>query len=170
MLQGGSTQPVCGDGSVNQTSEQCDDGNTASGDGCSSTCKIEQSPQAFCGDGVKNQTSEQCDDGNTTSGDGCSSTCKFETDTTPPVITNVSSNKISNSGYKFRINWTTNEPATTVVRFTGMNALPTFTDNGLSTSHQVTFQGSRNKRYTYYVKSVDAAGNANERGPYTHRN
>ena len=32
---------VCGDGKVNQASEQCDDGNTASGDGCSATCQWE---------------------------------------------------------------------------------------------------------------------------------
>lgn len=32
--------PVCGDGYVN-TGEQCDDGNTMSGDGCSSTCQTE---------------------------------------------------------------------------------------------------------------------------------
>ena len=32
--------PVCGDGSVD-ASEQCDDGNTLDGDGCSSTCRIE---------------------------------------------------------------------------------------------------------------------------------
>jgi TonB family protein len=35
--------PVCGDRSVD-ISEQCDDGNTASGDGCSSTCRIEPRP------------------------------------------------------------------------------------------------------------------------------
>ena len=33
--------PFCGDGVVNQQSEQCDDGNTADGDGCSSTCNTE---------------------------------------------------------------------------------------------------------------------------------
>ena len=34
--------PACGDGIVQVASgEQCDDGNTTSGDGCSSTCKIE---------------------------------------------------------------------------------------------------------------------------------
>lgn len=33
-------EPVCGDGSVDP-GEQCDDGNTASSDGCSSTCRIE---------------------------------------------------------------------------------------------------------------------------------
>jgi cysteine-rich repeat protein len=38
--------PVCGDGSVSGA-EQCDDGNTTSGDGCSSTCEIE---------GVTNET------------------------------------------------------------------------------------------------------------------
>jgi TonB family protein len=36
--------PVCGDSSVDVT-EQCDDGNTADGDGCSSTCRIEVKPQ-----------------------------------------------------------------------------------------------------------------------------
>jgi cysteine-rich repeat protein len=67
---------VCGDGVVD-SGEQCDDGNTVSGDGCSATCTIEQAPQPVCGNGVVEGT-EQCDDGNTTSGDGCSSTCKHE--------------------------------------------------------------------------------------------
>ncbi len=34
--------PSCGDGLVNQMSEQCDDGNTLSNDGCSSTCQKDQ--------------------------------------------------------------------------------------------------------------------------------
>lgn len=33
--------PTCGDGKVNQASEQCDDGNTANSDGCSAICKKE---------------------------------------------------------------------------------------------------------------------------------
>ncbi len=33
--------PYCGDGTVNQLSEQCDDGNNTNGDGCSSTCQTE---------------------------------------------------------------------------------------------------------------------------------
>ncbi|MFA6098649.1 MAG: DUF4215 domain-containing protein [Patescibacteria group bacterium] len=33
--------PVCGDGDINQASEECDDGNITGGDGCSSTCTIE---------------------------------------------------------------------------------------------------------------------------------
>ncbi|MFO7674921.1 MAG: DUF4215 domain-containing protein, partial [bacterium] len=45
-----------------------------SGDGCSSTCRLE-----FCGDGITQSTrGEQCDDGNTANGDGCSSSCQFE--------------------------------------------------------------------------------------------
>lgn len=36
------TAAACGDGVVNQhAGEQCDDGNSANGDGCSSMCKIE---------------------------------------------------------------------------------------------------------------------------------
>jgi cysteine-rich repeat protein len=37
---GGATQEYCGDGIVNG-SEECDDGNTGAGDGCSATCTIE---------------------------------------------------------------------------------------------------------------------------------
>jgi len=37
------TAPVCGN-SVIETGETCDDGNTASGDSCSSTCQIEPTP------------------------------------------------------------------------------------------------------------------------------
>ena len=63
----------CGDGIVYGT-EQCDDGNTVAGDGCSTTCRFE-----FCGDGViQSARGESCDDGNTTSGDGCSATCVSE--------------------------------------------------------------------------------------------
>ena len=76
LLERIDVDPVCGDDIVNQSSEQCDDGNTTSGDGCSSTCQNEVDP--VCGDDIVNQSSEQCDDGNTTSGDGCSSTCQNE--------------------------------------------------------------------------------------------
>src|SRR6185437_11189041 len=73
---GGSTPgPVCGNGVV-EAGEQCDDGNTKSGDGCSSTCQKESSTPV-CGNGVV-EAGEQCDDGNTKSGDGCSSTCQKE--------------------------------------------------------------------------------------------
>lgn len=66
----------CGDGIIDPT-EECDDGNTVSGDGCSGiACDLE-----FCGDGVYvegNTINEECDDGNNNNGDGCSSTCTIE--------------------------------------------------------------------------------------------
>jgi cysteine-rich repeat protein len=67
---------VCGNGVVEVT-EQCDDGNTVSCDGCSSTCKIER-----CGNRVVD-CHEQCDDGalNGQAGDPCSARC---TENPPP--------------------------------------------------------------------------------------
>jgi cysteine-rich repeat protein len=59
---------VCGDGSTT-FDEQCDDGNTVSGDGCSALCERE-----FCGDGIRQPAlGEECDDGNIVLGDGCDS-------------------------------------------------------------------------------------------------
>jgi cysteine-rich repeat protein len=64
---------TCGDGTVG-SGEQCDDGNTTDGDGCSSACEIE----GVCGDGFIG-AGETCDDGNTTPGDGCDASCQLET-------------------------------------------------------------------------------------------
>ena len=93
--------PKCGDG-LRAGSEPCDDGNTSSGDGCSSSCSVEtgyscaggsiygpdtciicqkgyyQDPSnpslciTKCGDGIRKGL-EKWDDGNTESGDGCAS-------------------------------------------------------------------------------------------------
>ncbi len=88
--------PVCGDGIVvgNELSlpTACDDHNTKSGDGCSSTCSVEcgfecaggsattpDECHTSCGDGIVADL-EQCDDGDAENGDGCSSTCAIETD------------------------------------------------------------------------------------------
>ena len=68
-----SSLSICGNNFLN-SGEQCDDGNTTSGDGCSSSCFIEN---AVCGNGEV-ETGEQCDDGNTTAGDGCNSICFTE--------------------------------------------------------------------------------------------
>ena len=99
----GNSAPVCGNG-VRERGEQCDDGGTVSGDGCTGTeqgvvpCQLEdgffcpQPGQAClelrCGDGVRTPD-EECDDGQSPplNGDGCSSTCRLEpgfrrTDTT----------------------------------------------------------------------------------------
>jgi cysteine-rich repeat protein len=52
--------------------EQCDDGNTTVGDGCSPGCRFE-----VCGNHHLDP-GEDCDDGNTVSGDGCSAACVDE--------------------------------------------------------------------------------------------
>jgi cysteine-rich repeat protein len=74
----------CGN-AVIESPEQCDDGNTILGDGCSRVCQIEFGydcpepgkrciPHHECGDGAL-VLLESCDDGNTVSGDGCSEDC-----------------------------------------------------------------------------------------------
>lgn len=88
---GGTVGPApegCGDGVVSEE-EACDDGNTVSGDGCTSNCRqlepgfscsvpgVPCLKVAVCGDGIV-AASEQCDDGNRVSGDGCSDRCRYE--------------------------------------------------------------------------------------------
>jgi len=65
---------TCGNGDLQEElGEECDDGNTVDGDGCSADCKIE-----YCGDGIINNIDEECDDGNNVDGDGCSASCESE--------------------------------------------------------------------------------------------
>jgi cysteine-rich repeat protein len=97
--QGGSsahgTAPSgCGDGIINQPSEECDDGNTLAGDGCNGICRVEpnhvclvdpndptrSSPCVVtfkCGDGIVNP-GEQCDEGSYQGSPGCSKDCKTQ--------------------------------------------------------------------------------------------
>ncbi|MBL7021879.1 IPT/TIG domain-containing protein [Patescibacteria group bacterium] len=76
--------PNCGDGFVQiDLGEQCDDGNTSAGDGCSIYCQSEIIIGGSCGDGIVQWPNssfyyEQCDDNNTSSGDGCSNICYLE--------------------------------------------------------------------------------------------
>ncbi|TSC77039.1 MAG: hypothetical protein G01um101431_222 [Parcubacteria group bacterium Gr01-1014_31] len=60
----------CGDGIVNQETEQCDDGNTNDEDACRNDCTV--APE--CGNGTV-EAPEQCDDGNTNNFDDCDNTC-----------------------------------------------------------------------------------------------
>ncbi|CAI2384176.1 unnamed protein product [Moneuplotes crassus] len=85
----------CGDGKIITTmpTTYCDDGNTSSNDGCSSTCAIESgwicsggttstadTCSDDCGDGkVMDVQAGYCDDNNNNDGDGCNSTCAVET-------------------------------------------------------------------------------------------
>ncbi len=79
---------TCGNG-TQEGSEQCDDGDNDSGDGCSPFCRKEPVCPAAggacmtaCGDGlllpIDKTMGQECDDGNTVSGDGCSTACKTE--------------------------------------------------------------------------------------------
>lgn len=85
---------TCGNATVDP-GEACDDGNTASGDGCSATCCVEltslcceswcitaQRRPCHCGDGYVD-VGEECDDGNLEFGDGCSGFCELETPSCP---------------------------------------------------------------------------------------
>lgn len=76
----GPSPGVCGDGEL-AGGEQCDDGGTEDGDGCSDTCQEELGfncagepsvCESSCGDGVV-ASDEACDDGNEDDGDGCTS-------------------------------------------------------------------------------------------------
>jgi cysteine-rich repeat protein len=78
--------PICGDGAIDAP-ETCDDGNTASNDGCSATCMLEPGfycqpiPGGVCASICGDATvvgAEQCDDGNVANGDLCDSACSTE--------------------------------------------------------------------------------------------
>jgi cysteine-rich repeat protein len=64
LTESGQCEGECGDGVVS-TTEHCDDGNSASDDGCAA-CFL-----AFCGDGLVRTGVENCDDGNSFAFDGC---------------------------------------------------------------------------------------------------
>jgi len=76
VSEGACTGEVCFDttcgNSIVEGLEVCDDGNVASGDGCSADCRSNE----MCGNGtVDPQVGEACDDGNDVDGDGCQTNC-----------------------------------------------------------------------------------------------
>lgn len=68
---GANGASVCGDGVVDETFEDCDDGNNVGGDGCSEICRNE-----LCGNGIV-ENGEECDDDNDNDMDLCTSNCTF---------------------------------------------------------------------------------------------
>ncbi len=72
---------ICGNGVV-EGAETCDFGDTADGDGCSSSCQLEPGwlcdvdgcVEPGCGNGVV-EAGEPCDDGNTVDSDACRNDC-----------------------------------------------------------------------------------------------
>jgi len=91
---------ACGNGALD-AGEECDDGNTVSGDGCSATCQLE----GGCGDGNLDP-GEECDDDNTVSGDCCSASCQIELHVRNVTVSSVSSNSatVSWSTYSWQNN------------------------------------------------------------------
>jgi len=87
-------------------------------------------------------------------------------DTTAPVISNVTSTKTNTKNGSFEITWTTNEPSNSVVTLNGT----TYVDSAMVTSHKKSFRGTKGATYTYTVSSTDAAGNRSDAGPFTHQN
>ncbi|CAI2386813.1 unnamed protein product [Moneuplotes crassus] len=80
----------CGNGIKEESEdEECDDGNSSSGDGCDSECAIEPGNSCFgldgeisrcfpfCGNGI-HDTDETCDDMNSMDYDGCDNSCQIE--------------------------------------------------------------------------------------------
>ncbi|MEY4549405.1 MAG: hypothetical protein RL685_5600 [Pseudomonadota bacterium] len=90
---GAPCRTTCGDG-IRAGREQCDDGGTSNGNGCDSTCRLQDgfkctdpaSPAtaadvcttATCGNGGLPEGTEQCDDGNLAAYDGCDPFCRVE--------------------------------------------------------------------------------------------
>lgn len=81
----------CGNGQID-VREQCDDGNSVGGDGCSTVCRLEDGwscestpsvctendiGDSTCGDGIV-EGIEGCDDFNFDDGDGCGADCRVE--------------------------------------------------------------------------------------------
>jgi cysteine-rich repeat protein len=99
---GNSNLAACGDEVVAAGIEQCEDGNTTSGDGCSDSCLWEGASDqwgSLCGNNVT-EYGESCDDGDTESGDGCSDICLIESGTPSgsDVGVSVCGNSIVESG------------------------------------------------------------------------
>ena len=87
-------------------------------------------------------------------------------DTTPPVISSIAANPLSNSAI---ITWTTDEPATSLVDL-GLTAAygSVVSDPLLVTSHSLTLTGlTAPTLYHYQVTSVDSAGNPASSGDFT---
>ncbi len=81
-FDGACLPSACGNGRLD-ANEVCDAGDTVAGDGCSATCRSDES----CGNSIVDpvrlvngaiELNEQCDDGNVLTHDGCSSGCRSE--------------------------------------------------------------------------------------------
>jgi hypothetical protein len=90
------------------------------------------------------------------------------TDTTPPVISGVTSRDVNQNGAT--VSWTTNEPSTSQVDFgsTSSYGSSTALNTNLDIAHTQVVAGlAANTTYHYRVRSTDAAGNSAASGDLT---
>ncbi len=80
-------------------------------------------------------------------------------DLQPPVISSVA---VTTNYGQIQITWTTDEPATSTVRYnTTTNLTQIVTDNSLTTDHSISLSGLiPGRTYYFLVASTDAAGNS----------
>lgn len=182
----GQSTPYCGDGTVNQTSEQCDGSEpqsctTGAGYAGTQTCNMpgEQSEDVqyciwnecvseyYCGDGLLNAP-EQCDDGNTNSGDGCSASCTTETTTTRGggggggidfrfAIKDLNDH-VSCSGVE--LSWLTTKTSDTIIDYGTASGVYTVNVNNdtNATAHSITLKNLLpNTTYYYRVKAINGS-------------
>jgi len=64
--------PYCGDGTIDEAFEGCDDGNDNNNDACTNACE-----PSVCGDGFIYEGYEDCDDSNSANTDDCLNDCSF---------------------------------------------------------------------------------------------
>lgn len=128
---GGGTGPTDADGDGWSSSSDCDDGDGSINPGASESC-----------DGVDNDCDGDLDE-------GCSAA-----DSTAPTISGISG---SASGRTVTLTWVTDEPATTWVDF---ECCGPYGDDGLTTTHVMTFTVSSNYTYYFTLRSADASGNS----------
>jgi cysteine-rich repeat protein len=114
----------CGNNHVD-LGEQCDDGDTTSGDGCSSSCQtevapgnngggggggqggtppppVEVEPEVVCGNSIEEE-GETCDDGNILNNDGCSYLCQIEEDVETPSANQIEIPKLQGTLIKTQL-------------------------------------------------------------------
>ncbi len=95
---------TCGDGIV-QSGEECDDGNTVSGDGCSSICKLEKRTPPSCGNNVwEPDQGEECDGTDTPAGQQCTPNCRLLSSCTDNMQIQLSKNFVRKGG-SVNITW-----------------------------------------------------------------